>query len=93
MTDMALQVLHSVSQRGEEIFECTGDEEDQRILNQDKASDRLSNYRELVRAKADLQYDPNSFISTQDLSPSAAFEIFQGRNTDLFVRITLLELV
>lgn len=83
---MALQVLHSVSQGGEEIFECTGDEEDQLILNQDKAADRLSNYRELVRAKTDPRFDPNSFISTQTLSPSDAFEVFQGGITELLLQ-------
>ena len=76
---MALQVLHSISQGGEEIFECTGDEEDQRILSEDKALDRMSHYRELVRAKTDPHIDPNSFVSTQSLSPSEAFEVFQGR--------------
>ena len=84
--EMALQTLHSVSQGGEEIFECTGDEEDQRILNEYKALDRLSNYRELVRAKTDPHFDPNSFISTQTLSPSEAFEVFQGRKLILFLR-------
>ena len=77
---MALQVLHAISQGGEEIFECTGDEEDQRILSEEKASDRLSSYRELVRAKTDVQSDLNGFITTQTLSPSEAFEVFQGSN-------------
>lgn len=84
---MALQVLHTTSQGGEEIFECSGDEEDQRILSEEKASDRLSNYRELVRAKSDPQSDQNGSISTQTLSPSEAFEVFQGVST---VTITIV---
>ena len=76
---MALQVPHAAAQAsgGEEIFECSGDEEDQRILSEEKSIDRLSNYRESVRAKVQ-QSDENGLLSSQSLSPSEAFEIFQG---------------
>ena len=57
---MALQVPHAAAQAsgGEEIFECSGDEVDQRILSEEKSIDRLSNYRESVRAKVQ-QSDEN----------------------------------
>lgn len=76
---MALQVPHAATQAsgGEEIFECSGDEEDQRILSEEKSIDRLSNYRESVRAKVQ-QSDENGLLSSQSLSPSEAFEMFQG---------------
>ena len=76
---MALQVPHAAAQAsgGEEIFECSGDEEDQRMLSEEKSIDRLSNYRESVRAKVQ-QSDENGLLSSQSLSPSEAFEIFQG---------------
>ena len=76
---MALQVPHAAAQAsgGEEIFECSGDEVDQRILSEEKSIDRLSNYRESVRAKVQ-QSDENGLLSSQSLSPSEAFEIFQG---------------
>lgn len=77
---MALQIPHATAQAsgGEEIFECSGDEEDQRILSEEKSIDRLSNYRESVRAKVVQQSDENGLISSQSISPSEAFEVFQG---------------
>jgi hypothetical protein len=77
---MALQIPHATAQAsgGEEIFECSGDEEDQRILSEEKSIDRLSNYRESVRAKVVQQSDENGLISSQSITPSEAFEVFQG---------------
>lgn len=82
---MALQIFHATSQGGEEIFECNGDDEDQRIFNEEKATDRLSNYRESARAKTDFQSEQNGFISSQSLSPSEAFEVFQGKQNGVSV--------
>ena len=75
---MALQNFQATAQGGEEIFECNGEDDDQRIFTEERAIDRLTNYRESVRAKADSQSEQNGMITTQSLSPADAFEIFQG---------------
>lgn len=75
---VALQVPHTAAQGSEEIFECNGDDEEQRILNEEKTVDRMLNFRESVRAKTDSQSEMFGMISSQTLSPSEAFEVFQG---------------
>jgi hypothetical protein len=75
---VALQVPHTAAQGSEEIFECSGDDEEQRILNEEKTVDRILNFRESVRAKTDSQSEMFGMISSQTLSPSEAFEVFQG---------------
>lgn len=73
-----LQVPHTAAQGSEEIFEFNGDDEEQRVLNEDKAVDRILNFRESVRAKTDSQSEMFGMISSQTLSTLEAFEVFQG---------------
>jgi hypothetical protein len=71
---MALQVVHSVAQGGEEIFEYAGGEEES-LISQEKIADRLLNYKELLRSKTDT----DGCINNQTISPLEAFEVFQGK--------------
>ena len=75
---LALQVPHTAAQGSEDIFECNGDDEEQRIFNEEKIVDRMQNFKESVRAKTDSQSETFGLISSRTLSPSEAFEVFQG---------------
>ena len=62
----------------EEVFEWNDDEE----LHPGNASknnnDNIDNFREAYRAKVDPNDTQDGFITTTTVSPSDAFEVFQG---------------